>query len=45
MTQKQSLQIFEDRKIRTVWDDEQYDKLRQSIRQPIQPKKNRGLKL
>ena len=23
MTQKQSLQIFEDRKIRTVWDDEQ----------------------
>ena len=23
MTQKHSLQIFEDRKIRTVWDDEQ----------------------
>ena len=23
MTQKQSLQIFDDRKIRTVWDDEQ----------------------
>ena len=23
MTQKQSLQIFEDRKIRTIWDDEQ----------------------
>ena len=27
------------------WFCEQYDKLRQSIRQPIQPKKNRGMKL
>ena len=27
------------------WFNEQYDKLRQSISQPIQPKKNRGLKL
>lgn len=27
------------------WFSEQYDKLRQSIRQPIQPKKNRGMKL
>ena len=27
------------------WFNEQCDKLRQSIRQPIQPKKNRGLKL
>ena len=27
------------------WFDEQYDKLRQSIRQPIQPKKSRGMKL
>ena len=27
------------------WFSEQYDKLRQSIRQPIQPKKSRGMKL
>lgn len=27
------------------WFNEQYDKLRQSIRQPIQPKKSRGMKL
>ena len=27
------------------WFSEQYDKLRQSFRQPIQPKKNRGMKL
>ncbi len=27
------------------WFSEQYDKLRQSIRQPIQPKKSRGIKL
>ena len=27
------------------WFSEQYDKLRQSIRQPVQPKKNRGMKL
>ena len=27
------------------WFSEQYDKLRQSIRQPIQPKKSRGLKM
>ena len=27
------------------WFSEQYDKLRQSIRQPIQPKKNRGMKM
>ena len=27
------------------WFGEQYDKLRQSIRQPIQPKKSRGMKL
>lgn len=27
------------------WFSEQYDKLRQSILQPIQPKKNRGMKL
>ena len=27
------------------WFNEQYDKLRQSFRQPIQPKKNRGMKL
>lgn len=27
------------------WFNEQYDKLRQSIRQPVQPKKSRGMKL
>ena len=27
------------------WFNEQYDKLRQSIRQPIQPKKSRGMKI
>lgn len=27
------------------WFSEQYDKLRQSVRQPIQPKKSRGMKL
>jgi len=27
------------------WFSEQYDKLRQSIRQPVQPKKSRGMKL
>ena len=29
----------------TQWFCEQYDKLRQSVRQPIQPKKSRGVKL
>lgn len=27
------------------WFSEQYDKLRQSVRQPVQPKKSRGMKL
>ncbi len=27
------------------WFNEQYDKFRQSIRQPIQPKKSRGMKM
>ena len=54
-TENTSLQILRDNDKRLTltanripfsqWFNEQYDKLRQSIRQPIQPRKSKGMKL
>ena len=39
------LTLTANRILLSQWFSEQYDKLRQSIRQPVQPKKSRGMKL